>query len=211
MDRVPAGGRLIGRRAAQILARRELEKVSIWQRILHALEHLFTASSNAVPGGWFGLVVLGVLVAALIVAIVTWARPSLRRRLRTGAVLADKARTAEDYRRSAVRFAEAGDYRAAIVDGVRAIAAELEERGILPPRPGRTADELAVEAGGQLPHLADNLRAVTRLFDDVRYGDRPGSESGYGLVVRVDATVRTAPVTASDRQPSSAADLLVPR
>jgi hypothetical protein len=205
------GGPLIGRRPAQILARRELSKVSIWTRILHDIEQLFNTSANAVPGGWFGLVVFGVIVVVLVIAIVNWARPTARRRIRARSVLGGKAMTAEEYRRSAGRFAEAGDYGQAIVEAVRAIAAELEERGILGPRPGRTADELAAEAGGELPALAADLRAVTRLFDDVRYGDRPGTQAGYEFACRVDGSIRTAPVTKTHGSRAAAADLLVPR
>ena len=208
---VAGHGPLIGRRPAQILARRELAKVSIWARILHDIGQLFTTSANAVPGGWFGLVVFGVIVALLVIAIVTWARPSAGRRIRARSVLEGKARTAEDYRRSAARLAETGDYTQAIVEAVRAIAAELEERGILRPRLGRTANELAIEAGGELPALASDLRAVTRLFDDVRYGDRPGTAAGYELACQVDARVRAAPATTTDGNRTAAADLLVPR
>jgi hypothetical protein len=211
VPRIADGGPLIGRRRAQILARRELGKVSIWARILHDIEQLFNRSANTVPGGWFGLVVFGVIIAVLVIAILTWTRPAAGRRIRGRSVLSGKARMAEDYRRSATRFAEAGDYSQAIVEGVRAIAAELEERGILRPRPGRTADELAVEAAGELPELAADLRAVARLFDDVRYGDRPGTEAGYELLCGVDRRVRTAPVTTTDGHRAAAADLLVPR
>lgn len=206
-----AGGPLIGRRAAQIMARHELDKVSIWARILHDIEQLFSASASAVPGGWFGLIVLGVIVVVLVIVALSWARPAAGRRLRARPVLGDKARTAQDYRQAAARYAAAGDYGQAIVDGVRAVAAELEERKILSPRPGRTANELSVEAGAELPVLATELRAVTRLFDDVRYGDKPGTQAGYELVCKVDGQVQAAPMTLTgDRQPA-AADLLVPR
>jgi hypothetical protein len=211
VPRIIGGGPLIGRRQAQILARRELGKVSIWARILHDIEKLFNTSANAVPGGWFGLVVFGVIIAVLIIAILTWVRPSAGRGIRARPLLGGKGRTALDYRRSATSFAEAGDYSQAIVEAVRAIAAELEERGILPPRLGRTADEFAVEAGGELPELATDLRAVTRLFDDIRYGDRAGTQAGYELVGRVDSRVRTAPATTTDGNRAAAADLLVPR
>jgi len=205
------GGPLISRRQGQILARRELDKVSIWARILHDIGQLFSASASAVPGGWFGLVVFGVLIAVLIVVTLTWARPRARRRIRAGSVLGGQTQTAQDYRRSAARFAEAGDYSQAIIDGVRAIAAEMEERGILRARLGRTANEVAIEAGAELPALARELRAVMRLFDDVRYGDRSGTPGGYELVGQVDGRVRTAPVTVTDGNRSVAADLLVPR
>ncbi len=206
-----SGGPLIGRRAAQILARRELDKLTFWQRILRDLGRLFRTSASAVPGGWFGLIVFGILALALIIVTVTWARPTARRRTRSAAVLADNARSAQDYRRSAARLAQASRFGEAIVDGVRAIAAELDERGILPPRLGRTADELAVEAGGQLPDLADDLHAAARLFDDVRYGDKPGTEAGYQLVSGVDERVRISPVTVSDPRPTVSAGLRVPR
>jgi hypothetical protein len=209
--RIAAGGPLIGRHQAQILARRELAKVSIWTRILHDIEQLFNTSANAVPGGWFGLVVFGVIVVVLVIAILSWARPAAGRRIRARSVLGGTARTAEDYRLSAARFADAGDYGEAIVEAVRAIAAELEERGILRPRLGRTANELAIEAGGELPELAADLRSATGLFDDVRYGDRPGTQAGYELVRRLDARVRTAPVTTTDGTRAAIGDLLVPR
>lgn len=209
--RTAHGGPLIGRHAAQILARRELAKVSIWVRILRDIQGLLGASANAVPGGWFGLVVFGVIIVVLVIAILSWARPAAGRRIRARSVLGGKARTAEDYRRSAMSLAEAGDFGEAIVEAVRAIAAELEERRILRPRPGRTADELAAEAGGELPELAADLRSVTRLFNDVRYGDRPGTQAGYELVCRTDDRVRTAPVTTTDGHRAAAADLLVPR
>ena len=211
VPRIGDGGPLIRRRPAQILARRELSKVSIWDRIAHDIEQLLNTSASAVPGGWFGLVVFGVLLAVLVIAILTWARPSARRRIRARSVLDGKARMARDYRQSAAQLAEAGNYSEAIIEAVRAIAAELEERGILPPRLGRTADELAVEAGRELPELAADLRGVTRLFDDVRYGDRPGTRAGYEMVCLVDGRVRTAPVTKTDGNRAAVADLLVPR
>jgi hypothetical protein len=74
---------------------------------------------------------------------------------------------------------------------------ELEERGILAPRLGRTADELAAEAGRLLPALGTDLGSAARLFDDVRYGDRDGTPAGYALVKRVDAEIRSARVTVS--------------
>jgi hypothetical protein len=75
---------------------------------------------------------------------------------------------------------------------VRAIAVELQERSILPPRLGRTADELAAEASGPLPAHAVRLRDAARLFDDVRYGGRAGTADGYQRLRDLDAGIRTA-------------------
>lgn len=193
-------GPLIGRVPAQKLARRELAqlaKLPLWERLLNDLGHLLGGSGNAIPRGWFGLGVFAILAAGLIAVVMTWTRPGAERRARGGGVLGGKARSAREYRAEAERLAGSGDYSRAIVEGVRAIAAEFEERGILLARPGRTANEVAAEAGAELPGLASDLGTVTRLFDDVRYGDRPGTVTGYELVSRVDALARTAsPATA---------------
>jgi Domain of unknown function (DUF4129) len=189
---VLAGGPMIGRRAGQRLARQELSEMSFWQRVLNAFQHFFNASANAVPGGWFGLIVLAVLAVLGVTVVVFWVRPSRTRRLGSGALLSGQPRSAQDHRREAQRLAAASDFSGAIVEGVRAIAVELDERDILPPRPGRTADELAHEAGRALPLLAHDLRLVSGLFDDVLYGDRPGTHEGYKLVSRVDEAVRSA-------------------
>jgi hypothetical protein len=207
-------GREIGRRAAQELARRELAKLAsepLWYRILADIGRAFGTASGAIPAGWFGLIALGVLAAALIAVILIWARPKASKRLRTSAVLGGQTRTAQQYRLAARRLAAAGAYSGAIIEGVRGIAAELDERGILAPRPGRTANELAIEAGKELPALAADLRAVTRLFDDVRYGDREGTQAGYELVTRLDARAMTAQVTVTDQDKRQAGQLEVPR
>jgi len=202
----------VGRREGQRLARRELAEVSFWQRILNWIGRLFsgTGSGTIVPRGWFGLIVLAVLAIVAVIVIVTWVRPARARRAASGAVLTGSGRNARDYRAAAERFAASGDFGAAIVECVRAIAAELEERQILPPRPGRTADELGVEAGRALPGTAAGLRTATRLFDDILYGDKDGTEPGYQLVSGVDAEVRSARASAPDGA-AEPAGLGVPR
>jgi type II secretory pathway pseudopilin PulG len=204
-----AGGPLIGRRAGQRLARHELAELTFWQRVLEWISRL--SAGNAVPGGWFGLIALAVLAVLAVTVVLFWVRPGRARRSAAQAVLGGESMTAADYRRAAQRLAAAGDFAGAIVEGVRAIAAELGERDILPPRPGRTADELAAEAGLELPGLAGDLRDVTRLFDDIRYGDKGGSQAGYQLVRRVDENVRAARPAAIQVAQPAVAGFGVPR
>lgn len=189
---VLAGGPTIGRRDGQRLARQELSEVSFWQRLFNAFLDFFSTSAKAVPGGWFGLIVLAVLAVLGVAVVIFWVRPSRTRRADARALLSGQARSAQEHRKEAQRLAQAGEFGQAIVEGVRAIAVELEERDILSPRPGRTADELAREAGRALPLLADELRLVSRLFDDVLYGGRIGTEEGYRRVSRTDEAVRSA-------------------
>jgi hypothetical protein len=190
-------GSPIGRRAAQQLARRELSRSiyaePIQTRILHWLANLLSRifdAANGFPGGiWTSaaLLALAVLAAA---AVTFWIRPGGLGHADSGPVLAGTALSARDLRQQAERWAEAGDFAAAIVEQVRAIAAEIEERGILPARPGRTADELAAQAGRAMPDVAGELTAVALLFDDVLYGGRAGTAAGYQRARSLDARVR---------------------
>jgi hypothetical protein len=210
-----AGGPAIGRRAAQQLAHRELSRSiyqpGIWQRILGWLSRLLAGAGGAIPGGWFGLVVLAVLAVLVISGLVLWVRPARWRRTAGHGALPDKVLSAQGHRANAERLAAANDYSGAIIERVRAIAAELEERGVVPARPGRTADELAAEAGHELPAQSRGLRQAMRLFDDVRYGDRVGTETGYQQVSQVDDDLRSARGMASSSPQPAFSGFGVPR
>jgi hypothetical protein len=194
------GGPGIGRKAAQELARAELSKPEyhhhgpLIQSIIHAvlafLARIVNAASKAVPGGWWALAALAALAVIVTAGVLNWIGPLARAHRDPGPLAADgEARTARHHRREAQRLAGAGDYTTAIIECVRAIAAELEERGLLPPRAGRTADELAAEAGRALPGHAGALRDAARQFDEVRYGQRPGSRAGYERLSELDRQI----------------------
>jgi hypothetical protein len=195
--RVPPG---IGRDPAQRLARRELARSlyqpSLWQRLRNAvsgwLNSVLGAAGPRHPG-WWTLIALIIVVAAVIGGVIAWIGPARRsRRRRSAAVIGGAQLTAGDHRRNAERRAAEGDFAGAIVEQVRAIAAELESRGVLLPRPGRTASELAAEAAGSVPGTAAGLREAARLFDDVRYGGRPGNRAGYEQIRDLDLRIAAA-------------------
>jgi hypothetical protein len=124
------------------------------------------------PGGVVSLLGLLVVVGLVVLVIARRVGP-----LRPG-VLADvplfvgRQRSAAQYRASADAAAAAGDWDEAVRQRFRAVVRSLEEREILDPRPGRTADEAAADAGRAMPSCADGLRAAARSFDDVAYGGR---------------------------------------
>jgi hypothetical protein len=186
----PAG---IGRDPARQLARRELARSlyqpSFWQRLRNDVSGwLNSVLGPAGPrhAGWWTLIVLVIAGAAVIAGLIAWIGPARRSRRRSLAVLGGERLTAAHHRRSAERLAAEGDFAGAIVERVRAIAAELESRGVLVPRPGRTASELAAEAAGWVPAAAGGLRAAAELFDDIRYGGRAGTPAGYEQVTDLD-------------------------
>jgi hypothetical protein len=203
----------LNQQEGQRLARRELSKLAyqhgtpITSRIIHAIDRFLDRTPHVpVPGGWPGIVILVAILAAVIAVVLLRIGPVRRSgRQRTGALLDGRPLSARDYRENAHRLAGQGDYSAAIVDLLRAVSAELEERRILRLLPGRTADELAREAGAALPTLASDLRSAALLFDDVRYGDRTGTEAGYRQLGDLDEQVRaTRPVAPATPAPASA-------
>ncbi|MGA5115998.1 DUF4129 domain-containing protein [Streptomyces pseudogriseolus] len=196
---------------AREAARRELSKQmyhendpSWLQRALDAfwdwVGELFSAASTATPGGALGLVV--VIVAALAVVAALWWRLGTPRRhpASAPALFDDRPRSAAEHRAAAEAHAAQGHWNQAVQERMRAVVRALEERALLDPRPGRTADEAAAEAGRALPAHTDGLRTAARDFDDVTYGGRSATEDTYRRLAALDADLeRTRPALAGPR------------
>lgn len=155
---------------------------------------IFDAASGATPGGLLGLLAIVVVVLALVGAL-WWRLGTPQRTPATGDSLFDDGpRTAEEHRAAAARHAAAGRWNQALQERMRAIVRSLEERTLLDPRPGRTADEAAAEAARSLPSHSDELRAAARSFDDVTYGGRTADELAYRRIEELDTALeRTRP------------------
>jgi hypothetical protein len=197
----PAGS-LTGRETGQRLARAELSKAiyhphqSLPQRILNGIGELLndlSQAGRAFPGGWWAAVALAALLATLITVVLSRTGPLARSRRAAGQPMGSSGPlSAADHRLRAGRLAAAGDYAGAILERVRAIARELDERAVLTPRAGRTANEMAEEAGATLPAEAGALRGAALMFDDICYGERPGTQENYALVSELDTRIRAA-------------------
>lgn len=203
--------------AAHEAAQRELAKPiypkeSLTDQLIGWIEDLLyrlAAQSASVPGGWLTVTVLAIVLAAVLIAVVHLARRALRSGRDEDPVLFDSHElTAAQHRRAAEDAAAAGDWAGAIRHRVRAVARQLEETGILAVMPGRTATELARDAAAELPHLADELRVTATAFNDVTYGEQPGDEDTYSLIVDLDTHLiaRVRPGEADDAAPVPAAD-----
>ncbi|MGQ5225938.1 DUF4129 domain-containing protein [Streptomyces sp. MN3] len=195
---------------AREAARRELSKQmyhendpSWLQRALEAfwdwVDDLLGAASTATPGGALGLVVI--VVAALAVGAALWWRLGTPRRhpVTAPALFDDRPRSAAEHRAAAEAHAAQGHWNQAVQERMRAVVRALEERALLDPRPGRTADEAAAEAGRALPAHSDRLRTAARDFDDVTYGGRTASEDSYRGLAALDGDLeRAKPALAGD-------------
>lgn len=188
---------------AQEAAERELSKPMYHEnepgllgRALRAflewLDDLFGAASGVTPGGTLGLVVI-VLLAVLAIGALWWRLGTPRRiAAGTGVLFADGPRSAADHRTAAEAHAAAGHWNEAVQERMRAVVRSLEERTLLDPRPGRTADEAAAEAAVSLPDHAGDLRAAARTFDDVTYGGRTADADAYARLRTLDLTLDRA-------------------
>lgn len=210
----------ITRNGAYEAAREELskgkyqaERPSLVQQLINKAFDLLNQgierASEVVPGGPAGLIILALVLVGAIVAIRLKTGP-LSRTARSGTPFGgfDPALTPAAHRRLADEHEAAGRYAEAIRERLRAIVRDLEERVILEPRLGRTADEFAYEGGAALPDVADELQRAARTFDDVWYGSRPATAAMAADLRAIDQRVQAARPGVGVRE---AAQLAVPR
>ncbi|MCT7661720.1 DUF4129 domain-containing protein [Mycobacterium deserti] len=192
----------IDRDAAYEAAQRELGKAnypkpSLSERALDWIEELLdrlTSGAASLPGGWFtAMILLLLLTAAMIVAVRIANRTLRTRRGHDDELFGDHLLSAAAHRATAEHFAAVGDWSAAIRHRLRAIARQLEETGVVDPVPGRTASELARDAGRALPALSSELAGAAIAFNDVTYGERPGTELAYRTIADLDGHLLDQP------------------
>ncbi|MFE9259081.1 DUF4129 domain-containing protein [Streptomyces sp. NPDC006879] len=169
-----------------------------WNAFWEWIEGLFATASRAAPGGVLGLVVIVLFVIALAAAL-WWRLGAPRRAATSGAALfGERPHSAAEHRACAESFARANEWTQAVQERMRALVRGLEERALLDPRPGRTADEAAAEAARALPAHTVELHSAARGFDEVTYGERTATEAEYQRLCALDLAIEAAKPTLSD-------------
>lgn len=158
----------------------------------HLLDHFFHTTLKHAPAGDFGALALIIVVLA-VAAVIIWRVGIPRRTPAMGAVLqTDSTLTAAQHRQLASDAAGQQDWRTAVIERMRALARELEERSILDPRAGRTATELAREAAVRVATASAALQAAANTFNRVAYGGSSASVDDLATLVRADDAVQAA-------------------
>lgn len=194
----------IDRETAHDAAQRELAKPiyprdSLTHRLSDWIDELLyrlVLKGSSIPGGWFTITVLAIVAVVAIIVAVRIIRRTMRTNRGADHQLFGVAElSAAEHRATAEQYAALGNWAAAIRHRLRAVARQLEETGILNAVPGRTANELARDAGASMPDLAAALSRGADAFNDVTYGERPGTEAAYRMIADLDDHVRshTAP------------------
>lgn len=147
---------------------------------------------DVTPGGGLGFVALLVLVVVALALL--RARLGPLRRAATGPFDLDAGgpRPSTELRAEAERLAARGAWAEAVRARLRALVRTLEERDVVEPRPGRTAAEVAAQAGRALPELAGALREAVGVFDEVWYGGQRAGEQSYRRVAVADERLARA-------------------
>lgn len=185
----------IDRDGAHDTAQQELDKpiyprASLTERFMEWLDRLLfeiMAGGASVPGGWLTIIVLLVVLGAAVFVAIHIARRTMRTsRGHPSTLFGSQELSSGEHRGTAERFAASGDWASAIRHRLRAVARHLEETAVLNPAPGRTATELARDAGLTIPGLSPELRSAAEIFNDVTYGGLPGTERAYRAVADLD-------------------------
>ncbi|MBE7190020.1 DUF4129 domain-containing protein [Jatrophihabitans endophyticus] len=182
--RGPVGGGAARRAARHELARSEYRhpgpgwptRAAHWAG--HQLDRLFSGGT-----GSDALLLVVVVLVVIAVLLAVRAGAPARRAAFAGGDAADPLApvTSRDHRRIAADLAARGEHREALREWLRAAVQTIEERGVLPPRPGRTGAMTAREAGPLLPAAAGSLAAATAVFDEVWFGDRTATAADAEL------------------------------
>ena len=192
MTPTPIGGDEARRLAEQELSRPEYRQGdgSLLQRVLDAVDRFL---SGLTGGGGSGVVlaVVGLVVVALVVVAAVRAGRVPGRRRRAAEAADPLATTAGvDHGAAADRLAAAGEHRAAVREYLRAVVADLEHRGVLTPRPGRTGAAAAAEGGHVLPGARESLAAGAAAFDQTWFGGRAATGEDVAAARGALAAVR---------------------
>lgn len=159
---------------------------SLWQQFAEWLRSL----NSGGPGMDSGIAIpmIGVAAAVLIAAAIILVRPRLNARHKpAGDVFdADPSLTQADYRGRAAAAAARSDWRTAVVEQFRAIVRSAEERAVLDPQPGRTADELSAQMGRAFGRHAAELGRAAGVFDAIRYGGAGATGRDHADMARLD-------------------------
>lgn len=213
----------VGRDEARRAAERELSKgvyhedepgpiQRAFEAVLDWVGRLLDRVTLTTPGGQLGLLVLLLLVVA-VAGVVIWRTGPVRRGFRVDAAAVELSGDldAGEHRRRADAHAAQGRFAEAVRERMRAIVRELETRGVLVPRPGRTADEVAREAGALVPAVAAELRTAAGVFDEVWYGGRAATAEADALVRQAEERIRRAQLAVASSSPATAPGYQVPR
>lgn len=172
------------------------EKPSLLQRMVDwitgTIGHVLDRLQGHGPGGSVGLLILVLLVAVIAGGLIwKFGLPGRSASVRRKTDPVTPTRSAVEHEARADEYAAEGRFAEAVRERLRGVVAGLVARDLVDNRPGRTAHELALQAGQVLPGAAADLDAAAELFAEIWYGERTASaehdQRMRGIAARVAA------------------------
>lgn len=172
------------------LLRPEYHRENLLQQLSNWFSDLFdrgtrAASSSSSLVDLISLVLFAGLALGLI-WLVSRLRLSRRSAEEAGPVLEETGISARELRRVAEQALAEGRFAEAVIGGFRALVVRQVERGRLDDLPGMTAHEVALALDQTYPDRRAAIDQAGRLFDEVRYGDRPATADQARAVLALD-------------------------
>jgi len=173
------------------------EKPSLLQQlvdwIMETLTRVLDRAEDASPGGGTGLLIFVLLIVVLIAALIwRFGLPARTASIRRSTDPVTPTRSATEHESRADAFAAEGRWAEAVRERLRGVVAGLVARDLVDNRPGRTAHEVAAEAGQVLPTVADDLTAAAELFAELWYGERTATAEHDRRMREITARVAAA-------------------
>ncbi|GGI73046.1 DUF4129 domain-containing protein [Pseudarthrobacter scleromae] len=158
---------------------------TLWENFL---DWLSTLDGSADAGSTVPSPVIGLVLAVIIAAAVIIAKPRLNPKARQVKEVFEPEGelAAGEYRQRAETSAAAGRWGDAVVDRFRALVRSAEDRTILDPQPGRTADEVARDLALPFSTEGQRLDRAAGMFDAIRYGNRTADAGDYRAMATLD-------------------------
>ncbi|SHN47823.1 DUF4129 domain-containing protein [Cryptosporangium aurantiacum] len=179
------------------------EKPSLMERMAdwfqEAIQRVLEGARGASPGGNLGVLIFALLIVA-VAALLIWrfGVPGRTAKVRRTTDPVTPTRSATEHESRADAFAAEGKWAEAVRERLRGVVAGLVARDLVDNRPGRTAHEVAAEAGQVLPTVAADLVTAAELFAEIWYGERTATAEH-------DERMRTIAARVAAAQPSDEA------
>lgn len=161
-----------------------LERLRGW--LLDQLDAVARAADGLSAGSSLLVLAIAALLVIGAALLVTRLRPAGRQAARGAAVLGDTTDTADEHRRRAALALENGEWDAAVVEAMRALARSLHERGLASVQATTTAREVTLLAAAAFGGQERPLAEAATLFEEIRYGDRRATPSAARKVVDLE-------------------------
>jgi hypothetical protein len=159
-----------------------------WRNFLHWLDSL--GNSDGSDSGALPIITVAAVIVLAVAIVLVRPRLNARRKNSSKAVFdVDSSVSPETYRRRAAAAAATADWGMAVIEQFRAVVRSAEERTIIDPLPGRTADEVAASLGAAFSSVVWRLERAANVFDAVRYGQARVDQQDFADMVALDESV----------------------